>query len=72
MLERMRQVELEYNTRKQPFYRRRGEVIKRIPGFWLHCFMQHEEIRLILGSLDQEILTNLTEASLIVISKCMR
>jgi len=63
MLERIRQVESEYNTLKQPLYAARGRVIRRIPGFWLHCFLQHEDINPILGTVDQDILAFLYEVN---------
>jgi len=56
MLDKMRQVEAEYNLVKQPLYAARADVIRRVPGFWLHCFLQHADIRLILGAVDQDIL----------------
>ena len=61
MLDKMREVEAEYNKQKQPLYAARGKIIRRIPGFWLHCFLQHEEIKSILGTVDHDILVNLDE-----------
>ena len=60
----MREVEAEYNKLKQPLYEARGKIIRRIPGFWLHCFLQHEEIKSILGTFDHDILVNLDEVSI--------
>jgi hypothetical protein len=61
MLDKMRQVEAEYNIVKKPLYAARANVIRRIPGFWLHCFLQHADLRLILGGVDQDILAYLEE-----------
>ena len=61
MLAKLREVEKEYENKKAPFYTARGGVIKRIPGFWLHCFMQHQEIRHIIDDVDEEILSSLVE-----------
>lgn len=57
----MKEVEREYECKKTPLYKARAEVIKCIPGFWLHCFLQHQEIKTIIGDVDNEILTFLTE-----------
>lgn len=68
LVEKLRQIEWEYEKRKWPLYKARGDVIKKIPGFWLHCFLQHEDLRIVLGSIDQEILSSLTEARLKTLS----
>ena len=61
LLEKLREIEASYELKKRPLYKARGEVISRIPGFWLHCFMQHERVRYILGTVDQDILSSLLE-----------
>lgn len=61
MLEKLREIEAHYEILKKPLYKARGEVISRIPGFWLHCFMQHDRIRHVLGRVDQDILASLTK-----------
>ncbi len=61
MLSKLREVEKEYEGKKAPLYTARGDVIKNIPGFWLHCFMQHQEIRHIIDDVDEEILSSLIE-----------
>ena len=61
LVEKLRQIEAEYELKKRPLYKARGEVISRIPGFWLHCFMQHERVSHILGVVDQDILSHLQE-----------
>lgn len=63
MLSKLREVEREYERKKAPLYSARGEVIKNIPGFWLHCFMQHQEIRHIIDDVDEEILSSLVEVT---------
>ena len=64
MLQRLREVEQEYDLKKAPLYKARAEVIKCIPGFWLHCFLHHQEIKMIIGEIgdiDQDILSSLIE-----------
>lgn len=61
MLEKLREVEAKYEALKQPLFKARADVITHIPGFWLHCFMQHERIRHILGAVDQDILSSLVK-----------
>ena len=63
MLAHLREVEREFEIRKAPYYQARGEVIKSIPGFWLHALLQHPEIKLVIGDVDEEILSSLTEVT---------
>ena len=67
MLEKLREVEAKYEALKRPLFRARAEVISNVPGFWLHCFMQHERIRDVLGAVDQEILASLAQVSIILV-----
>lgn len=63
MLARLREVEQEFELKKVPFYKARGEVIKSIPGFWLHCFLQHQEVKSVIGEVDEQVLRSLVEVS---------
>lgn len=64
MLSRLKEVEHEFELRKAPFYKQRGEVIKSIPGFWLHCFLQHQDVKDVIGDIDQQVLSSLIEVSM--------
>ena len=41
------QVEQKYNKLRQPYYAKRGEMIKSIPNFWATVFINHPQVNLI-------------------------
>jgi len=59
MNEELVEIERKYNKKKAPIYKRRNEVIKKIPEFWLQCFSRH--LVEYLSEVDISILKNMRE-----------
>lgn len=57
------QVEQKYNKLRQPYYAKRGEMIKSIPNFWATVFINHPQVSAILGEEDEDALQYLTSIS---------
>jgi len=57
------QVEQKYNKLRQPYYTKRGEMIKSIPNFWATVFINHPQVSAILGEEDEDCLQYLISIS---------
>nr|XP_010926547.1 NAP1-related protein 2 isoform X2 [Elaeis guineensis] len=49
------EVEQKYNEIRRPIYRKRNEIIKSIPDFWLTAFLSHPALSNLLSEEDQKI-----------------
>ena len=49
------QVEQKYNQMRKPHYKKRSELIGKIPDFWLNTFMNHPQIAALLDEADEEV-----------------
>lgn len=59
--EEILQVERKYNTKRKPYYKRRNEIIREIPDFWLRVFTSHEMLTALLDDNDQAVFKYLRE-----------
>uniref|UniRef100_A0A0K8TTM3 Putative dna replication factor/protein phosphatase inhibitor set/spr-2 n=1 Tax=Tabanus bromius TaxID=304241 RepID=A0A0K8TTM3_TABBR len=59
--EEILKIEQKYNKLRKPFYEKRGEIIKRIPNFWVTIFINHQQISGILEEEEEECLHALTK-----------
>jgi template-activating factor I len=59
--EEILQVERKYNGKRRPYYKRRNEIIREIPGFWLKVFTSHEMLTALLDENDQAVFKYLKE-----------
>jgi len=59
--EEILQVERKYNTKRKPYYKRRNEIIREIPDFWLRVFTGHEMLTALLDDNDQAVFHYLRE-----------
>ncbi|XP_072977727.1 NAP1-related protein 2-like [Typha angustifolia] len=53
--EKVLEVEQKYNDMRRPVYKRRNEIIKSIPDFWLTAFLSHPALGDLLSEEDQKI-----------------
>lgn len=49
------QVEQKYNMLRKPHYKKRSDLIAKIPDFWLNTFMNHPQIAALLDETDEEV-----------------
>ncbi|KAJ3605264.1 hypothetical protein NHX12_027314 [Muraenolepis orangiensis] len=49
-------VEQKYIKQRQPFYKKRAELITKIPSFWVTTFVNHPQVAAILGEEDEKAL----------------
>jgi len=56
-------VEQKYNQMRKPHYKKRSELIGKIPDFWLNTFMNHPQIAALLDEADEEVLRYMTQLS---------
>jgi len=49
-------VEQKFNQMRKPHYKKRGELIGKIPDFWLNTFINHPQIAALLDETDEEVL----------------
>jgi len=54
-------VEQKYNQMRKPHYKKRSELIGKIPDFWLNTFMNHPQIAALLDEADEEVLRYMTQ-----------
>ena len=54
--EEILKVEQKYNKLRRPFYDKRGEIIERIPKFWLTAFINHPQLSQIVEEDEEEAL----------------
>ena len=40
---------------RKPHYKKRGELIGKIPDFWLNTFINHPQIAALLDETDEEV-----------------
>jgi len=59
--EEILQVESKYNGKKKPFYAKRSQSIKKIPGFWKKTLMNHSEFSEFLNEEDEKLLEYLDD-----------
>jgi len=59
--EEILQVERKYNGKRKPYYKRRNDIIREIPGFWLKVFTSHEMLTALLDENDQAVFKYLKE-----------
>jgi len=59
--EEILQVERKYNAKRKPYYKRRNEIIREIPDFWLKVFTSHEMLTSLLDENDQAVFKYLKE-----------
>lgn len=57
--EEILQVEQKYNKLRQPNYKKRSDLISRIPSFWISVFLNHPQISSYLDQNDENILQHL-------------
>lgn len=55
------QIEVEYNQKRQPIYRERAEILRRLPEFWPRVLLQHITLRELITVEDQEALAYLED-----------
>jgi len=55
------QIERKYAAKRQPIYKERNAVIKRIPNFWKTALMNHSLLIECFSNEDQEVLNYLDE-----------
>jgi len=58
--EEILKVEQKYNTKRQPFFKKRSELIAKIPNFWVTAFVNHPQVSALLNEDDEEALQYLT------------
>ncbi len=49
-------VEQKYNKLRQPHYKKRSELISKIPNFWVTVFVNHPQLSTLLDEDDEEAL----------------
>jgi len=59
--EEILQIEKKYNTLRKPYYKKRNEVIRDIPEFWLKAFLNHSMMADLLDEEDQNAFKHLKE-----------
>jgi len=52
-------VEQKYNKLRQPHFKRRSDLIAKIPNFWLTVFVNHPQLSALLDEEDEEALQHL-------------
>jgi len=59
--EEILQIEKRYNGLRKPYYKKRNDVIREIPEFWLKAFLNHEMLADLLDEEDQNAFKFLKE-----------
>lgn len=54
--EEILQVEQKYNKLRQPHYKKRSDLISKIPSFWISVFLNHPQLSSCLDQNDENIL----------------
>lgn len=49
-------MEQKYNKLRQPHYKKRSELIAKIPNFWVTVFVNHPQLSTLLDEDDEEAL----------------
>jgi len=58
--EEILKVEQKYNTLRKPLFKKRDDIITRIPNFWVTAFVNHPHISTLLEEVEEEALHYLT------------
>jgi len=58
--EEILKVEQKYNTLRKPLFKKRADIIQRIPNFWVTAFVNHPHISTLLEEVEEEALHYLT------------
>jgi len=61
--EEILQIEKKYNALRKPYYKKRNDVIREIPDFWLKTFLNHNMMSDLLDEEDQEVFKYLKEVN---------
>jgi len=59
--EEILKVEQKYNKLRRPHLEKRGEVISKIPGFWVNVFINHPQLTSVLCEEDEDCLQYLNK-----------
>ncbi|KAH9491685.1 hypothetical protein Btru_031228 [Bulinus truncatus] len=59
--EEILKVEQKYNTLRQPYFKKRSDLIAKIPKFWVTAFVNHPQVSALLNEDDKEALHYLTK-----------
>jgi len=59
--EEILQIEKKYNSLRKPYYKKRNDVIREIPEFWLKAFLNHDMMADLLDDEDQSAFKHLRE-----------
>ncbi|KAH9491680.1 hypothetical protein Btru_031204 [Bulinus truncatus] len=59
--EEILKVEQKYNTLRQPYFKKRSDLIAKIPNFWVTAFVNHPQVSALLNEDDEEALQYLTK-----------
>jgi len=59
--EEILQIEKRYNGLRKPYYKKRNDVIREIPDFWLKAFLNHDMLADLLDEEDQNAFKHLKE-----------
>jgi len=59
--EEILKVEQKYNTLRQPFFKKRSNLIAKIPNFWVTAFVNHPQVSALLNEDDEEALQYLSK-----------
>jgi len=54
-------VEQKFNSLRQPYFKKRSELIAKIPNFWVSAFVNHPQVSALLNEDDEEALQYLTK-----------
>lgn len=59
--EEILKVEQKYNKSRQPYFKKRSDLIGKIPNFWVTAFVNHPQVSALLTEEDEEILQFLSK-----------
>jgi len=59
--EEILKVEQKYNTLRQPYFKKRSDLIAKIPNFWVTAFVNHPQVSALLNEDDEEALQYLNK-----------
>lgn len=59
--EEILKVEQRYNQLRQPFFKKRSDLISKIPNFWVTAFINHPQVSALLNEEDEEALQYLSK-----------
>ncbi|EDV27997.1 Protein SET [Trichoplax sp. H2] len=53
------QIEIKYNTIREPYYLKRAKLIEKIPHFWITVLLSHPTIGCLINEKDEDVLSYL-------------